>query len=446
MRALQTALKSLPVRKLRRSSAINVLLASVLLWLIAYAYCRVRFWRDPHSAFFNDRHVYEWRYSLYREHQGRRLITTHNTLSDNSPTYTKAGSDPLVCASFLTVRRDEDYLEASVGSLLEGLDPLERRALFLNIIFVDTDPTLHPGWGQKWVHRLADHVGSYRNISIEQFRHLQELEKARNFYEKGVFDYIHALEACMTTNARYFAMFEDDIILADGWMAQTLKGLSDIARERQTQQGNNNNNNNKNPWLYLRLFFTETALSWTSSDFAYRNMGWVFVGASSLLLAALLTIRRSYPITHTYLDNPTIGVLSCISLPALIALIYMVGKYSLMPLSGVVEMNAHGCCTQGLIFPRDQVDALIAHLTEVKAGQTDSIIEEYADATRLTRYALAPQQLQHVGLKSSRDNLEINTRSTWAFWFEENKPEVLRREHEALLRDGDVRRFLDEQR
>jgi hypothetical protein len=91
------------------------------------------------------------------------------------------------------------------------------------------------------------------------------------------------------------------------------------------------------------------------------------------------------------------------------------GKYSLLPLESVVEINGPGCCTQELVFPREQVPALMARLQEKKNGQMDSMIEEYADQTRLTRLALAPQQLQHVGLRSSRDNLEVNTQSTWAF-------------------------------
>ncbi|OJK00775.1 hypothetical protein ASPACDRAFT_51674 [Aspergillus aculeatus ATCC 16872] len=355
MQTFQSSLTSLSLRELRRFNAIEVHLASALLYI--------------HSTFFNDRHA---------------LITNHNTLAENFTSYTGAGSNPLICAVFLTVRREEEhYLEASMGSLLEGLTPLERRALFLNIIFVNTDPSQHPSWGQNWVHRLADYVGSYPNISMNQFQHLQELEKVRNFYEKEVYDLIHALEACMITNATYLAMFEDDIIVADGWMAKTSKGLSDIVRIQELKH------NNKNiPWVYLRLFFTETALSWTSADFAYRNMGWIFIGASLSLLAALMAVRRSYP------------------LPALIGLVYMVGKYSLMPLGGVVQINAHGCYTQGLVFPRDQ-------------------------------------QLQHLGLKSSRDNLEINTRSTWAFWFEENMSADLRKELGDMLRDIDVRRLLD---
>lgn len=101
-------------------------------------------------------------------------------------------------------------------------------------------------------------------------------------------------------------------------------------------------------------------------------------------------------------------------------------------------MNSDGCCTQGLVFPSQQIDGLIEHLRERRHGQTDLLIEEYADQTNLTRYALAPQQLQHVGLKSSRGNAEIEARSTIAFWFEENDPDTLRQEHEELLDDPDV--------
>lgn len=113
-----------------------------------------------------------------------------------------------------------------------------------------------------------------------------------------------------------------------------------------------------------------------------------------------------------------------------------------MPLKGVVEMNTYGCCTQRLVFPREQVDGLITFLKDIKTGQTDFIIEEYADMARFTQYALVPQQLQHVGLKSSRDNLEIYTGSTWAFWFEENDPAKLKREHEDFLQHPDIQRML----
>lgn len=246
-------------------------------------------------------------------------------------------------------------------------------------------------------------------------------------------DYIYALRSCQNTNAPYIAVFEDDIILAEGWMANTVKGLMDI-----------NHSPIKDPWVYLRLFYTETSLSWTSSDFAYRNMPLIFFSGMIFVFTALMVARRFRLVGHSYLDYPVMGVICLVAVPAFIALTYMIGKYSLMPMHGVVEMNSYGCCTQGLVFPTEQVGGLIDYLQERKAGQTDTMIEDYAEQTHLTRYALAPQQLQHVGLKSSRGNLAINTQSTWAFWFEENDPKTLRKEHEKLLRDRDVGWALDE--
>ncbi|WEW58064.1 hypothetical protein PRK78_003531 [Emydomyces testavorans] len=418
--------------QLLRLHATKVVLVSAFLWLAAFEYCRYQFWRDPHSAFFNDRHVYDLKYSLRREHEAQHFISRYNSPSD-PPDAIKGGPSPIMCAAFVTVKRgSDDYFTASIGSLLEGLDPRERRALHLKVLFADTDSTRHSSWGQKWVDRLTDVASTY-NVSEAQLRHLQKLEKDRNFYEKGVFDYIYALASCQASNAPYTVVFEDDIILADGWMANTLKALIDIKRNPLVVNDS---------WIYLRLFYTETALGWTSSDFLYSNMPFVFGLGMLFAFTSLMAVRR-FRFCHSYLDFPTISVICLICVPAFTALVYMVGKYSLMPLRGVVEMNAFGCCTQGLVFPKQQVDGLIGYLRERGHGQTDSMIEEYAKQAHLTRYALAPQQLQHVGLKSSRDNTELNTQSTWAFWFEENDATVLRREHEKLLRDGEVRRLLD---
>lgn len=160
-----------------------------------------------------------------------------------------------------------------------------------------------------------------------------------------------------------------------------------------------------------------------------------FLNIISVFLCSLQLRRWRFA---PYLDYLSVSVICLICVPAFTSLIYMMGKYTIMPLRGVVEMNKFGCCTQGLVFPRAQVDGVISYLMERGHGQTDSMIEEYADQEGLTRYALAPPVLQHVGLKSSRDNLDINTRSTWAFWFEGNDPMVLQADHERLLSDVDV--------
>ncbi|EEP76986.1 conserved hypothetical protein [Uncinocarpus reesii 1704] len=424
----------LSLRHSHNLRAVKVLLVSVFLWLIAFGYCQQRFWREPHSAFFRDSHVYDLKYSLYREREARHFISRYNAPTD-PPEAVKSASDPTFCVAIVTVRRpSDDYFDPSIGSLLAGLDPRERRSLRLNILFTDTEPTRHPGWGQKWVERLADEVSTY-NVSSDQLQSLRQWEKERDFHIKGVFglsDYIYALKSCEASNAPYIAIFEDDIIVADGWLAKTLKGLNDIDRVFPAKQ----------PWLYLRLFYTETALSWSSSDFAYRNMPLIF-GMVILFVFTGLTLARRVGPCHSHLDNATIGVLSAVCAPAFLALIYMTGKYSLAPLRGVVDIGRSGCCTQGLVFPRQQVPGVVEYLRQEKRGQTDTMIENYAEKTGLKRYALAPQQLQHVGLQSSRDNTEVNTQSNWAFYFEENDPNVLKKEHSDLLNDQEIKSLLD---
>ncbi|KAL5342276.1 hypothetical protein BJX70DRAFT_410417 [Aspergillus crustosus] len=423
-----------PLLKLRAS---RIFLSSLCIWLCIYASCRVLFWRDPHSAFFQDRHVYDLDYSLVREHEAWHFILRHDwAISPADYHYMKSepgsGTPPAVCVAMVTVRRDADsYFEASVGSLLEGLDEHERRALYLSVLFADIDPRVHPSWGHKWVDRVVDLAETY-NVPEEQLQHLRELERERNFYEKGVFDYIYALQTCQKVNASYTIVFEDDIILATGWFAKTLSSLADIARLDPTQP---------RPWIYLRLFYTETSLGWSNSDTAYRNMPLIMLILVLATFATLVVLRRTR-FQRLHLDFLSITVIALICVPAFTALAYMAGKYNLMPLRGVVEMNKFGCCTQGLVFPHDRIAGLIEFLTARRHGQTDSLIEEYADQSQLTRYALAPPQLQHVGLKSSRYNLDVNTRSTWAFWFETNDPATLKREHAELLEDQDVQRML----
>ncbi|KAL4813678.1 hypothetical protein BDW67DRAFT_187437 [Aspergillus spinulosporus] len=236
---------------------------------------------------------------------------------------------------------------------------------------------------------------------------LRMLEKQRNFYEKWVFDYLYALRTCQNVNARYTIIFEDDITPATGWFAKTLKSLAEIHRMEMNQV-----QARTRPWLYLHLFYTEIALGWSGADTAYRNMPLIFTFLTASTFCFLFLLHRSPRLQLLHLDMLSILVISLLCGPAFTALVYMVGKYSLMPLRGVVQMNKSGCCTQGLLFPAQQVNGLVALLEARGHGQTDSMIEEYADLNGLNRYAVAPPLLEHVGLKSSRDKLDVNPKST----------------------------------
>jgi hypothetical protein len=163
---------------------------AAFVYLLVVQYCRLRFWRDHHSAFFDISGVFEWKYSLFREHQATHYISKYNTPSNGIDNFGGDGllakHNPLMCAALATVKRDKDsYFEGNVGSLLSGLHPRERRALHLTVLFADTDPSQHPSWGQRWLERLVDDVLTY-NVSEKGLNHLQELEETHNFYEKGV--------------------------------------------------------------------------------------------------------------------------------------------------------------------------------------------------------------------------------------------------------------------
>lgn len=236
-------------------------------------------------------------------------------------------------------------------------------------------------------------------------------------------DYIYVLAECLNqTDAPYVAIFEDDIIFADGWLVKTLNALTD-SRLRSSSS-----------WLYLRLFYTETSLGWQASeDWFYGHQIFTFASAIAGVLLLLLLGKWSLRPMDRKLDLPTVIVLAFVTTPAFIALFFMAGKYNINPLSGVERMDKYGCCTQALVFPRSQAQRLVAHLEKRGAGQTDSLIEEYADSEGFERYALAPQVVQHVGLISSRNNLAINSKSTWAFWFETQDPLKLKKEHDRLI-------------
>jgi len=223
-------------------------------------------------------------------------------------------------------------------------------------------------------------------------------------------------------------MFEDDIIVIDGWLAKTREAIKLIAARSQVSTDKFWN------WVYLRLFYTETAMSWENEDFWYYHMWLTLALASSAGLVSLLALRRYAAPTKKHLDDFTVAAICIVTIPAFVALVFMCGKYSIFPPSTVFSLNKHGCCTQGLLFPRPQVPDLIKYLEERGNGQTDSMIEDYANRDAKQRIAMGKQLVQHVGLTSSRDNTFVNSQSTWAFWFETYDVQTLRREKEEVRR------------
>lgn len=154
-------------------------------------------------------------------------------------------------------------------------------------------------------------------------------------------------------------------------------------------------------WLYLRLFYTETSLGWEAdSDFWYRNQLAFYCVAIAVSATVLFCARLFSPRARTSLDLATISVVALVTTPAFATFFFMVGKYNIFPLNDVERMDRFGCCTQALVFPRSGAVDILQELRkhEKQGGQTDALVEAYADRTRYERFALSPRLSSTLGL------------------------------------------------
>jgi hypothetical protein len=93
------------------SNAARVLTIAILIWLMAFFYCRTNFYRDPGSAFFDRSRAYTRDYSTYREEQS---VSFFKGASEHIP---KAAESPSLCAVFMSVKRTgEQPLDVSINS------------------------------------------------------------------------------------------------------------------------------------------------------------------------------------------------------------------------------------------------------------------------------------------------------------------------------------------
>ncbi|KAI9147435.1 hypothetical protein HJFPF1_12456 [Paramyrothecium foliicola] len=468
--------------------AVRALALSAVLWLLVFAYCDQALWRDPHGAYFHSEHIYDLGYSRARQQQARDFLKQQSDPSlDSSSNATRtqhrhAADNPVLCAAFVSVRREHPdaahYFSDAIGSMLHGLSSQERAALNLTVLFANAaDPAQHPDFAAPWMPRLVDHSGGYQNVSDDEMAELRRLEAAQDFQRKGVLDYLYVLDRChRETNAPFIAVFEDDIVFAADWMARTLLGLQYLASHPPTATGTD-----KRPWLYLRLFYTETFMSWDDeTDYWYAHLTMTFALASFTTVALLVLLRqimwvcgrsnsgrdkhgataRSWFCSPSNLglrlDMATIVVLSAIVTPAFTVLVFMAGKYNLPTYAlhgasravgnlvpgtqawqkhaGVLPMDQQGCCTQALVFDRARVPDLMAYLRKRERGQTDLMIEEYCREKSLRRFALGEQAVQHMGVVSSRGGNVVNGQSVWAFYFEESSLDKIETRHQSTLK------------
>ncbi|KAF2840118.1 integral membrane protein [Patellaria atrata CBS 101060] len=389
-------------------------------------------WRDPTSVFFDPETAYDPIYSVVREKQAVEFMQQFHGFPGGND---KPGGKKICLGMASIARKGVRYFRAAVGSLLDGLDEIERSQIHLILFIAHTDPSVHPAYNESWLHDAADTVLLY-DLDPDTLSHVRALETSGFTQEKALFDYNYLLQSCIATELPYIAMMEDDILALDGWFHRTRSAL-EMAESRSEK-----------PFLYLRLFYTEQFLGWNSENWAiyfFWSLWTVLIPTSALLL-----IRRCAPNYHAMLSDRRIFMLTFVCIPLCILLFFAAGRATVLPIpAGVNQMNDFACCGQGLVFPQVKAQNLsrwyemnLAYFDVRKNGLADMLTEEYAKEHEEVRWAITPNVIQHVGRKSTKQKDQSDrphplteAEKMFNFKFELNDAGRLRREHERVLRE-----------
>ena len=383
------------------------LLTFVVLYSATAVYCRTHYFRDPTSHFFDPIRGYSKIYSNIRQAQADTFILFSNTSYSSSYILSNASRSPTLCIGVTTVARPkEQYIRGTIGSLLQGLSDDQRREIHLILFIANTEPHTHPIYGERWIENLPDTVLGYEEVQEDQLVKLKHWETAKDYAAKSLFDYVYLLDYCYRTKSPYIAMIEDDVLAVDGWFLRVAAAVNKVT-------------SNGDDWLYIRMFYTEIFLGWNQEEWP-TYLGWCFL-AFLLLTGILITIRTFSPRLRKDLSNPTIAVIALICLPLCIMLYFLAGRVSMQPpKTGVHRMDNFGCCSQGLLYPREVIPVVRSHLEHGGTMFVDTVVEDAARQENLARWAIVPSLLQHVGAHSSKATIDADdkAKAIWNFAFE----------------------------
>ncbi|KAI1342267.1 hypothetical protein F5Y15DRAFT_336203 [Xylariaceae sp. FL0016] len=421
------------------------------------------FYRDPLSIFFSEKHGFDQFYSLTRQAEANQYLEYLETDRESSiPFPEKAGSNPSICAVFITVGREiagRQYVDTAIGSFLANLSRAEREEMHLKLFFADVpNPEVqHKSYEALAAANLADDILTYPATlpDRQKERKMQTLERWASdrqnkhaLERKTVHDYAYALDRCVkTTDAPYIAIFEGDILLADGWAARTLKDLQAIDKmmaepTRQTPQRGQVEPGRPSSWLYLRLFNQERSFGWSGGiGFRSNNVHIISLAVGIPLLFVLLLSRRMLLPRHLarHLDGWVMFLVCGVAVPLFVWLFFASGKASLVGAPSGVREEFFGCCNQALVYNRahaqDLSDFMMAATAKESPGRSDMLPKDFAFEHGLARISAYPMLAQHAGRVSAIDTSSDEARRVWSMAFENFKPSQLALEHQKNVRE-----------
>ncbi|EME77406.1 uncharacterized protein MYCFIDRAFT_191517 [Pseudocercospora fijiensis CIRAD86] len=377
------------------------LLAFAMLYGIALLQARKAARRDPTSLFFDPDLGFERLYTAQREAEAHAFIDKWNAMRP----YEAKSANQSICIGIPTAQRaNASYFETTVGSILAGLSPEERSELYVLPFIAHLDPQKHPAYQTSWLHGATDDVLIY-NLERKERNYVAHLEKSeKNHHKKSLIDYKYILNACHEVGTPFILIVEDDVLAAAGWYAHLKAALITKVRRSTTESS-----------LYLRLFYTEKNFGWNKEHWlSYLVYSTVVEG----LVAGLLVGLRRRSRTRRLLTPTFCIAILILCIPLLILLFFATGRLTLFPLShGLQPMDKYGCCSQALLYPRDQVPGLIDRFEQELSGiklrkAVDALIETYADEMGLKRWAAIPSPFQHIGTRSGKQ-IKVEKSTKW---------------------------------
>lgn len=275
-----------------------------------------------------------------------------------------------------------------MASSIQGLSSCERNDLYVSVLLAHSNTSIHPSSQKPWLSEVVDNIHGY-NVTLEQSGEPKRLEEQRDFSRKAVYDYLYAMEKCYEMESPWIAIFEDDIIFADGWFVQTLQAVKEIQHHFSPSNRD---------WLFLRLFNQERSIGWASSVLGQNHELMISFLIIVPLSFALVFLRRKYLFCRRSFDNASLAIICFLAVPTFVIFFFQAGKASILPPSPGVRKEAFGCCSQALVFSRDQFPRIQDYFLRQQRGQIDVMLDDLAVRDSLDRYALYPVQVQHFGM------------------------------------------------
>ncbi|KAH6648654.1 integral membrane protein [Truncatella angustata] len=412
-------------------------LGFLLVFSLLVFHLRETCFRDPSSIFFRPEHARVLSYSAFRRTQARKHAAQAGVHEPVKWSNATEGVHPELCIAIGSVSRQGfSYLKETLGSVLEGLDDVERSSVYVVVFLAHTDQTEHEDFGQPWLRNMADSLPTYPQDAamLELVRKLEKENDYPAHARKQKIDYSVLLDECAKVHPEYTMTLEDDVIALDGWFHRMRAALQ-TAAQRTRDMG-------RSSFLYMRIFHDGRLLGWNAEEAPV----YIFYSVATVIpqLVVLWYLRWRFAAVQKAVPLQLLLLVYGICMPMMIGLFFAAGRSCMLPKPpGVSLMQQYGCCGQGLVFPQDQVNR---HLLPMYSNSNDShaavdtFLEDWADSRDELRWAVSPVLIQHVGGKSSHGAGDqrfgqLTDDMPFDYAFESNDPVELAKEHQ-IWSDG----------